>query len=519
MFRKLTGIFVVAALLGGILGGCAATPETESSQPDGAPSSAVSSQSSTAPPAESTGEQTSESPISSADSTSSAAPQPTPDSDDVLKILAVGNSFSDDMMEYVWQILNSLGYQKVKLGTLYIGGATLDMHASNAKGDLPNYEYRTNINGTWQTTPNSRISDALKEENWDYVTFQQQSLDATKESTFGRLKELTDYVRSYEPEAKFYWQMTWGYQSNCGLEGFATVDRDQMKMYQGIVSVVQKKIKANSDFVGVIPNGTAIQNARTSLVGDYLTRDGYHLTLGLGRYIAGLGLVKAITNADLSKVSFAPAGLTAYEKRVAIESVELAIKKPFEVTASRLISADAPENTLANPVVGTTYTLTGNHQGNTPTETADLRGNYALSYYAIENGQLRSMTHKPDANQWYYWDMKGDIAVALFPVQWEWSMRAIPSDYGYPVICFTAPKSGKLTLMFKGSSEPANKMEFPVTKNGIADADRLTGTDGVYEVEVKAGDRFYLHCKASGTLPTNLYGAVSSQVTYTEITD
>ncbi|MBE6885720.1 MAG: DUF4886 domain-containing protein [Ruminococcaceae bacterium] len=495
MLRKLTGIFVVAALLGGILGGCAATPETESSQPDGTPSSAVSSQSST------------------------ATLQPTPDSDDVLKILAVGNSFSDDTMEYVWQILNSLGYQKVKLGTLYIGNSTLDMHASNAKGDLPNYEYRTNINGTWQTTPNSRISDALKEENWDYVTFQQHSPDATKESTFGRLKELTDYVRSYEPEAKFYWLMTWGYQSSCTMEIFNLVNRDQMKMYQEIVSTVEKKIKGNADFAGIIPNGTAIQNTRTSLVGDILTRDGYHLSFGLGRYIAGLGLVKTITGKDISSLSFAPAEVTPYEKQVAIESVNNAVKTPFQVTSSKLFDTGAKKDTLANPVVGTTYTLTGNHQGNTPTDSVDLRGNYVLSYYAIENGQLRSMTHNPDANQWYYWDLKGDIAVSLFPVQWEWSMLTIPSDYGYPVICFTAPKSGKLTLMFKGSSEPANKMEFPVTKNGIADADRLTGTEGVYEVEVKAGDRFYLHCKASGTLPTNLYGAVSSQVTYTEITD
>lgn len=41
----------------------------------------------------------------------------------------------------------------------------------------------------------------------------------------------------------------------------------------------------------IIPTGTAIQNARTSFVGDHMNRDGYHLDLKIGRYTAALYMV------------------------------------------------------------------------------------------------------------------------------------------------------------------------------------------------------------------------------------
>ena len=44
--------------------------------------------------------------------------------DGILKILTVGNSFSDDTMEYVWQIADDLGVENIYLGNLFIGGCT-----------------------------------------------------------------------------------------------------------------------------------------------------------------------------------------------------------------------------------------------------------------------------------------------------------------------------------------------------------------------------------------------------------
>ena len=62
-------------------------------------------------------------------------------------------------------------------------------------------------------------------------------------------------------------------------------------MYEVIVNAVDEKVRSNPDIQIVIPVGTAIQNARTSIVGDNQTRDGFHLTMDLGRYVDGLTFV------------------------------------------------------------------------------------------------------------------------------------------------------------------------------------------------------------------------------------
>ena len=45
-----------------------------------------------------------------------------------LRILAVGNSFSDDAMEYLPALLESMGIDDVELARLYVGGCSLEQH-------------------------------------------------------------------------------------------------------------------------------------------------------------------------------------------------------------------------------------------------------------------------------------------------------------------------------------------------------------------------------------------------------
>ena len=59
-------------------------------------------------------------------------------------------------------------------------------------------------------------------------------------------------------------------------------------MYNAIIETTQSFILPNSQFSMIVPVGTAIQNARTSYLGDNLNRDGTHLDYGIGRYIAAL---------------------------------------------------------------------------------------------------------------------------------------------------------------------------------------------------------------------------------------
>ena len=106
-------------------------------------------------------------------------------------------------------------------------------------------------------------------------------------------------------------------------------------MYNSIVSTVKEKVLSIPEIDVVVPNGTAIQNARTSFVGDNLTRDGYHLSYDLGRYIAGLTLVSSMTGVDISNVKYAPSGVSSDYQKVAVESCLNAIENPFKITDSK----------------------------------------------------------------------------------------------------------------------------------------------------------------------------------------
>lgn len=269
--------------------------------------------------------------------TVAAEPVHTWDEDGALKILTIGNSFSDDMTQYAWQIADSLGVKEIYLGNLYIGGCSLDTHAANAANNAPAYEYRVNTDGTWNTTPNYRMGDAIASQDWDFVSLQQASGSSGIESTYGKLQELIDYVRKMLPadaHTQLVWHMTWAYQQSSTHAEFPKYDSNQQKMYQMIVQTVQNKILTNDAFSAVIPNGTAVQNARTSVVGDALTRDGYHLTYDLGRYIAGLTFLQTLTGLSVEEIAFAPDGMSAEDKAIAIESAVNACKTPFEVTQS-----------------------------------------------------------------------------------------------------------------------------------------------------------------------------------------
>ncbi len=252
-----------------------------------------------------------------------------------LKLLAIGNSFSDDSMQYVYEIAKSLGIEKITLGNLYIGGCTLDTHAANAEGDRRAYEYRTHTGSGWITQPDYKISDAIRWEDWDYISLQQASGSSGITDTYGKLDFLIDYVRRLaKPSVKLVWNMTWAYQQDSTHSEFYKYQNDQSTMYRMITDTVKEQVLPRREISLIIPTGTAIQNARTSFTGDHLTRDGYHLSMDFGRYIAGLTFVKALTGQTIDSVRFTPEGVDEAHRMIAIEAVRHAIDAPFEVTQS-----------------------------------------------------------------------------------------------------------------------------------------------------------------------------------------
>lgn len=262
-----------------------------------------------------------------------------------LKILAIGNSFSTDCMQYLYDIAKSGGVEEIVLGNLYYGGCSLAQHLGFAKADSPSYTYYKNTAGKWESTKNFKMSAAIADEKWDYISFQQTSKTCGLVSSYGKtLTELLDFVEAKAPDAKFVWNMTWAYQQDSTHSSFPNYDRSQQKMYDMIIDCMHKCIETEPRFVLSIPCMTSIQNARTSFLGDTLTRDGYHLDYNIGRYIGGLTWYAALTGGDVDKISYnpSPAAITADMLAVARESVKNAIKTPLAVTDSSIKTGERP---------------------------------------------------------------------------------------------------------------------------------------------------------------------------------
>ena len=251
-----------------------------------------------------------------------------------MKVLAIGNSFSDDSMEYVYPVLKALGVEDISLGNLYIGGCEIHRHVDNVRTGAPLYEYRTNTDNEWKNKMESCIADGVCAQDWDVISMQQGSHDSGLKESYKLLPELIEYVRSKQGNVKLVWNMTWAYQQDSTHFGFANYQNDQKTMYNAILDAVKECVMSTGEFAMLFPVGTAVQNARTSYLGDTMTRDGFHLSIPYGRYMAALVWGRVLTGKSVENIAYAPEGVTEDMKAIAIEAVENAVKAPFAVTQS-----------------------------------------------------------------------------------------------------------------------------------------------------------------------------------------
>ena len=211
---------------------------------------------------------------------------------DTLKVLAIGNSFTQDPTEYLGSIVTHSGIDKSKL-CVYIA------IQSNASLEtwVDNYDDEATLNITRMAgdvkvgvETSGKISGTLEQHlahDWDVVVLQQVSTSSNDYSTFEPyLSKLVGYIREKctNQKVSIAWQLTWSDKSD--NSGSAPKD---FAGWQSICETVQEMVVRNGINI-VIPTGTAIQNARTTTTfgshNGYMTRDGHHLAYGVGRYIA-----------------------------------------------------------------------------------------------------------------------------------------------------------------------------------------------------------------------------------------
>ena len=233
---------------------------------------------------------------------------PLPSDPDTLRILAIGNSFSDDGTEYLPGLLESAGIRNVIVARLYIGGCSLERHCDEYANGLSNYVYYKSTRNRWKTvSKKATLLDGLKDEPWDIITIQETSGHSGTYETYKEwILQLVGIIRkeTLNPHATIAWHETWAYASNSEHGMFRLYNKDQLTMYNAIVDCVSRASK-ELDIPVVIPSGDAIQIARGTRLNNQdevpetckvyqLTRDGYHLTRQFGRYIAACTWFEAL---------------------------------------------------------------------------------------------------------------------------------------------------------------------------------------------------------------------------------
>lgn len=252
-----------------------------------------------------------------------------------IHLLAIGNSFSQDAIEnYLHELAKNTG-KKIVIANLYIPGAPLSLHLKNIQTDSAVYKYTKILeNGKQEITPKISLSVALKDEQWDYISFQQASSLSGIYGTYEEsLPALYDSVASKlgGTASQFILHQTWAYQQNSTHAGFSKYDRQQAKMYAAI-SETSQKVYAWNKFQKFVPAGTAIQNARTSYIGDAYTRDGYHLNLNYGRFTAACAWYEVLFQENVLENSYFPKNVSFREAEIAKEAAHKAVLQPYTVS-------------------------------------------------------------------------------------------------------------------------------------------------------------------------------------------
>ena len=175
-----------------------------------------------------------------------------------LKVLSIGNSFSQDAFGYVPYIFNKCCSDvNLTFGILYYGGASLENHYNFLIGENKEYAYRkSDKGGAWVTTSAYSIQDALADEDWDIIVLQQNGSNAGSYSTFQPyLNNIIDIIfNMVNKPVRFAWHMTEPYSSNLdtSIQQFTTY-------CEATREVVEKTL---IDLV--FPSATGLQNARTT---------------------------------------------------------------------------------------------------------------------------------------------------------------------------------------------------------------------------------------------------------------
>ena len=240
-----------------------------------------------------------------------------------MRILAIGNSFSQDASRYLHQAAVRAGLN-VEVANLMIGGCSLETHYRNMLSG--ENRYMLEYNGRY-TGFNVSLPEALLTAHWDVITIQQVSNEAPFYHRYTPfIEELAAYIRKCAPKAKLVVHQTWAYE-----EGSNRLINELKfeKSADMLAKIVESYNKAAEEIGadGIIRSGEMMYKLSESGI-DKVHRDTFHASMGAGRYALALLWLRTICKVKVSGNTFSDfdTPVTDEEKEIiwrVVDSIEV----------------------------------------------------------------------------------------------------------------------------------------------------------------------------------------------------
>lgn len=259
-----------------------------------------------------------------------------------VRLLTVGNSFADNALVFLPRIAESAGH-KLIFAKANLGGCTLERHWKHLSAYEAN---RDDPAGRPYSGGKKSLYELLKQDQWERVTIQQQSLLSCDAETYLPFAEkLHEYIRAHAPTASVLIHQTWPYRVDDALYRTAnpgkgpSSHRDMYEKTRAAYRQIAAQLK-----ISIIPSGEAMFKADIDPLWGYkpdttfdftrampksvpiqknslhtgwvwkvdkkdnvekLTMDGHHASIA-GQYLIGCVWYETLFKTDATKVTFAP---------------------------------------------------------------------------------------------------------------------------------------------------------------------------------------------------------------------
>lgn len=284
-----------------------------------------------------------------------------------LKILAVGNSYTCDELSYLPYVMQRVCPDvELTLRILHRGSGTIGDWANNkdatAVGGMQNMWWEWKEFPRWNRKTlgdTATLRACVEADDWDIISFQQASEYSTDYSTIE--SGLTDIVSWLRTEMAYGGRIAWLLNhawDDVNLTPSSTSDA----MHANIAATCKSVM--NSGLVDLlIPSGTAVQNARHTLLANTKSllrtssNNDKHLWEGCAPYAAACAACGAIMNmltpvrvqfaswwaipasapdnvvfSDYIGVNGVDAGMDAASQNIAVQCAMNAVNRPYEIT-------------------------------------------------------------------------------------------------------------------------------------------------------------------------------------------